>query len=158
MSELERIDTAHESLSAQANETVETIRSLARKLQDADAKGSPVAGEWKQDLREIALALQAEQQQVAALLQALHDFVVANAHQAVADPAAEPQYQQPAFQQSAYQPQQQQPQYQADYQQAAPRGGLLSRFFGGRFGSSIAQGAALGVGFGLAEDIIDDIF
>jgi ABC-type transporter Mla subunit MlaD len=146
MTELERIDSAHDDLAAQADQTVAVIRSLAGKLQAAGAAGNPAAAEWKQDLREVAVALQAEQQQVGALLQALHDFVLANANQPVS---------QAAFQAP---PPVQQPQYQPQYEQPAPRQGLLARFLGGRFGSAVAQGAGMGLGFGLAEDVIDDIF
>jgi hypothetical protein len=146
MSEVERVDAAQGQLQAQADQTVAAIRALAGKFQAAEAEGHPSMREWKLDLREIALALQAEQRQVAALVQALHDFVVNNAHQALTQTpyeAAGPQ------QQSEYLPEDPQP---------ARGRGLLSRFLGGRFGSAVAQGAGLGLGFGLAEDVIDDIF
>jgi hypothetical protein len=146
MSEVERVDAAQAQLQAQADQTVAAIRALAGKFQAAQAQSHPSMQEWKLDLREIAMALQAEQRQVAALVQALHDFVVDNAHQAL----VEASYEAP--------PQQQQPQYQPEEQQPARGRGLLARFMGGRFGSAVAQGAGLGLGFGLAEDVIDDIF
>jgi hypothetical protein len=150
MSEIERIDAEHAQLQAQADQTVAALRSLAGKFQAADSAGNPDVREWKLDLREIALAIQAEQQQVAVLMQALHNFVVENADQPMA--AA------PAPLNAA--PVNMAPQYQPEYeqQQPAPRGGLLSRFLGGRFGSAIAQGAGMGLGFGMAEEVIDDIF
>ena len=145
MSEIERIDAEHAQLQAQADQTVAALRSLAGKFQAADSAGNPDVREWKLDLREIALAIQAEQQQVAVLMQALHNFVVENADQPMAAAPA---------------PVNAAPQYQPEYeqQQPAPRGGLLSRFLGGRFGSAIAQGAGMGLGFGMAEEVIDDIF
>jgi hypothetical protein len=146
MSEVERVDAAQAQLQAQADQTVAAIRALAGKFQAAQAQGHPSMQEYKQDLREIALAFQAEQRQAAALAQALHDFVVGNAHQALADASYETS------------PQQQPPQYRLEEQQPARGRGLLSRFLGGRFGSAVAQGAGLGLGFGLAEDVIDDIF
>jgi uncharacterized phage infection (PIP) family protein YhgE len=152
LSEVDRIDAEYTRLQAQADQTVAAIRTLSSKLQAAAAEGNLAAREWNLDLREIALALQAEQQQVATLMRALHDFVVNNAHQAL----AQIPYQPSVPQQSP--PQFQQPQYQPGYQQPAQSGGLLSRFLGGRFGSAMAQGAGMGLGFGLAEDIVDDIF
>jgi hypothetical protein len=154
MSDVESIDAAHTRLQAQADQTLTAIRSLSTKLQGAAAGGDTLAREWNLDLREVALAIQAEQQQVGALIQALHDFVVANAHQ----PVATAPYQMPAPQQYQPTPQQYQPapqQYQQPVQQG---GGLLSRFMGGGFGSAMASGAGMGLGFGLAENIIDDIF
>ena len=154
MSDVESIDAAHTRLQAQADQTLTAIRSLSTKLQGAAAGGDTLAREWNLDLREVALAIQAEQQQVGALIQALHDFVVANAHQ----PVATAPYQMPAPQQYQPAPQQYQPapqQYQQPVQQG---GGLLSRFMGGGFGSAMASGAGMGLGFGLAENIIDDIF
>jgi len=142
MADVDSIDAAHTRLRAQADQTVAAIRNLSGKLQAATAEGNSSAREWNLDLREVALALQAEQQEVARLVQALHDFVVNNAHQPVV--AAPPQAVAPP-----------QPQYQP---QQAQSGGLLSRFLHGRFGSSVAQGAGIGLGFGMAESIIDDIF
>ncbi|HEX3610878.1 MAG TPA: hypothetical protein VHU88_04255 [Sporichthyaceae bacterium] len=159
MADVETIDAAHSRLQAQADQTLATIRTLSTKLQGAAAGGDTLAREWNLDLREIALAIQAEQQQVGALVQALHDFVVNNAHQ----PVAAAPYQQQAYQQQAYQqPQYQQPQYQPQPQYQQPQqgggGGLLGRFMGGSFGNALAQGAGMGIGFGIGESIIDDIF
>jgi hypothetical protein len=160
MSDVESIDAAHSRLEAQADQTLAAIRTLSTKLQGAAAGGDTLAREWNLDLREIALAIQAEQQQVGALVQALHDFVVRNAHQPIAaapyqqQPYQQPQYQQPQYQQPQYQ--QPQPQYQQPVQQGG--GGLLSRFMGSSFGNAMASGAGMGIGFGIGESIIDDIF
>jgi hypothetical protein len=154
MSDVESIDAAHSRLAAQADQTLAAIRTLSTKLQAAAAGGDSLAREWNLDLREVALAIQAEQQQVGALVQALHDFVVANAHQ----PIASAPYQQQPYQQQPYQ----QPQYQqqpVQYQQPVQQGGgLLHRFMGSNFGNAMATGAGMGIGFGIGESIIDDIF
>jgi hypothetical protein len=123
MADVETIDAAHSRLQAQADQTLATIRTLSTKLQGAAAGGDTLAREWNLDLREIALAIQAEQQQVGALVQALHDFVVNNAHQPVAAaPYQQQAYQQPQYQQPQYQqPQYQQPAYQPQYQQPMPQ-------------------------------------
>jgi hypothetical protein len=152
MSDVETIDAAHSRLEAQADQTLAAIRTLSGKLQGAASGGDTLAREWNLDLREIALAIQAEQQQVGALVQALHDFVVNNAHQ----PIAAAPYQQQPYQPPQYQqPQYQQPQYQQPVQQG---GGLLHRFMGSSFGNAMASGAGMGIGFGIGESIIDDIF
>jgi hypothetical protein len=158
MSDVETIDAAHSRLEAQADQTLAAIRTLSGKLQGAAAGGDTLAREWNLDLREIALAIQAEQQQVSTLVQALHDFVVQNAHQPIASaPYQQQPYQQP--QPQYQQPQYQQPQYQQpQYQQGGGGGGLLSRFMGSSFGNAMASGAGMGIGFGIGESIIDDIF
>jgi hypothetical protein len=157
MSDVETIDAAHSRLEAQADQTLAAIRTLSGKLQGAASGGDTLAREWNLDLREIALAIQAEQQQVGALVQALHDFVVNNAHQPIAAaPYQQQAYQPPQYQQPQYQqPQYQQPQYQQPVQQG---GGLLHRFMGSSFGNAMASGAGMGIGFGIGESIIDDIF
>jgi hypothetical protein len=151
MADIDTIDQAHARFVAQADQTVAAIRSLAKKLQAAAAGGDTTAREWNLDLREVALALQGEQQEVARLLQAMHDFVANNANQAIAaTPPDQPQYVQPQYEQPQYEPVQEAP--------AQRSGGLLSRFMHGGFGRSMAQGAGIGIGFGVGESIIDDIF
>ena len=136
--DLQTIDSSYERLNTQAGQTQTALTTLAQKLQTAAAAGNTDAREWGLDLREIALAMQAEQQQVALLLQSLHDFMVAHADQPLT--TAQPVVAAPAV---AAQP---------------PAGGLLSRFMGGGFGQAMAQGAGMGVGFGVGESIINDIF
>jgi hypothetical protein len=59
------------------------------------------------------------------------------------------------------QQQQQQPRPQAT-QEVAPQpasgGGLLSHFRGSRFSQAMTQGAGIGVGFGLADSVINSLF
>jgi hypothetical protein len=110
------------------------------------------AREWQLDLREIALQLQQEQNQMSSLLQAIHGFVANQAQQAAYQPPS-PAYQSPA---STYPtpppPYPQQPQSQQPYQQGA--GGALQNFLGGGFGQAIVRGA----GFGIGDDLINHLF
>jgi hypothetical protein len=96
-------------------------------------------------------------------LQAIHALV--DNHVTAAEPAAAPYYpppaqyaqpQPPQYQAAPppqYQPQYQ-PQYEPQYQQAAPAGGALQRFLGGRFGQAIVTGAGIGIG----DDLVNSIF
>ena len=68
----------------------------ANDRQGASAVGQALAGnqdarEWMLDLKEIALAVQAEQNQTSTLLRALHGFVMRQAEQgALPQPAPSP--------------------------------------------------------------------
>jgi len=144
--DIQTIDQSYESLQAQAIQTRQALNTLNGKLQAAAAAGDQSAREWSLDLREIALTLQTEQDHVGQLLQALHDFVVTNAHQPVAQIVQDP---------TVYAP------------QPPARGGLLSRFTGGGFGqsmggggfkSALMSGAGLGLGIGAGESLIGDLF
>ena len=77
------IDQQYQQLQSQAQETIQEIRDLAGKLSDAAKAGNQDAKEWLLDLKSVALAIQAEQNQVGLLLQALHGFA-ANQGQALA--------------------------------------------------------------------------
>jgi hypothetical protein len=171
--DVQTIDTQYQQLQTQAQQTVEELKALAAKLQTASGAGNQDAREWLLDLRSIALAIQAEQNQVSYLLQALHGFVE-NQHQALqvapssvpqspwAEPA--PPQQQPMPlpypQQQAYPPQPypQQPLYaQQGYPQQMgypQQGGLL----GGLLNSGFGRAVAMGAGFGLGDDLINKIF
>lgn len=154
--DIQTIDTQYDQLQGQAQQTAGQLKALAQKLQAARDAGNQDAREWLLDLREIALAIQAEQNQVGGLLQALHNFV---ANQPAAQAASVPQTQpaQPAYQppppaypQPAYPP-------QGYPQQGYPQqqgGGLLGGFLNSGFGRAIAMGA----GFGLGDDLINSIF
>lgn len=147
------IDNQYQQLQGQAQQTVQELKDLAAKLQTAQQAGNQDAREWLLDLKSVALAIQAEQNQVANLLQALHGFV-ANQSQALASvPQTQPQQQpmqQPWGAPQGY-PQQGYPQQQGYPPQ---QGGLLGSFLGSGFGRAIAMGA----GFGIGNDIINDIF
>lgn len=70
--DIQTIDQTAATLQEQAQKSSEAVQALAGKLQAASDSGNTDAREWLLDLREIALSFQAEQQQVVALLQALH--------------------------------------------------------------------------------------
>ncbi|WP_287991350.1 hypothetical protein [Acidiphilium sp.] len=170
--DIQTIDSQYDQLQAQAQQTAGQLKALAQKLQAARDAGNQDAREWLLDLREVALAIQAEQNQVGGLLQALHNFV---ANQPAAVPAASVPQTQPAAQpasqpasqpwgapqQAPYPPPP--PQYpqqgypQQGYPPAYPQqqgGGLLGGFLNSGFGRAIAMGA----GFGLGDDLINSIF
>ncbi len=161
--DIESIDTAYSQLQTQAQTTVQELKALAGKLQTASQAGNPDAREWLLDLREIALAIQAEQNQVSNLLQQLHGFVDNQARAVQQLPASVPQSLPPATWQQ--QPQQpvypQQPNYppQGYPQQGYPQGyqgggGVLGGLFNSGFGRAILTGA----GFGIGDDLINKIF
>lgn len=145
----ETVDRQYAALQQQGQQTATLIGALAGKLSAAAAGGDPNAREWQLDLKEIALAIRDEESAATSLLQAIH-ALVDNHVQAAAAP--QPQYQPPAYPQPApeYVPG---PGYQP--QQYAPAGGgALHRFLGSGFGQAIVTGA----GFGIGDDLINDIF
>lgn len=141
--DIQTIDNQYGQLQSQAQQTVMELQALAQKLQAAAQAGDQTAREWFLDLKSIALAVQAEQNQVANLLQALHGFVANQVQPQAAPWGGQPGYtQQPAYpqQQPAYPPQQQ--------------GGILGGFLNSGFGRALEMGA----GFGLGDDLINKIF
>jgi hypothetical protein len=149
--DVQTIDQQYGQLQAQAQDTIGKLSALAEKLRGPAQAGNPDAREWMLDLREIALAIQAEQGQVAALLQSLHGFV-ANQMPA-APPVASPWTGGPA---QSWGGQPQQPGYAPPYAQQPPQqsGGMLGSFLNSGFGRAIETGA----GFGIGDDIINGIF
>ncbi len=155
--DIQTIDNQYNQLQSQAQETITELKGLAQKLRAAAEAGNQDAREWVLDLKSIALAIQAEQNQVANLLQALHNFV--NAQQAQSSvPQAQPQS--PWGSQPAYAPPPQPNYPQRGYPQPGygyPQqggGGLFGSFLNSGFGRAIEMGA----GFGIGEEIIDQIF
>jgi hypothetical protein len=148
--DIQTIDNQYSQLQGQADQTVQSLKGLATKLQTASQAGHPDAREWMLDLKEIALAIQAEQNQVANLLQSLHGFVANQPQQT----GSVPQTQQPwgAPQQQNYPPQGYPP--QQGYPQQPQQGGILGGFLNSGFGRAITMGA----GFGIGDSIINDIF
>ncbi|MCF3948075.1 hypothetical protein AiwAL_18510 [Acidiphilium sp. AL] len=148
--DVQTIDNQYQQLQSQAQQTVQELKDLAAKLQTASQSGNQDAREWLLDLKEIALAIQAEQNQVANLLQALHGFVANQSQQL----SSVPQTQQPQMQQpwGAPQPQGYPQQPYPPYPQQG--GGLLGGFLNSGFGRAVAMGA----GFGIGDDIINSIF
>ena len=145
--DVQTIDSQYQQLQSQAQQTVQELKDLAAKVQTASQSGNQDAREWLLDLKEVALAIQAEQNQVANLLQALHGFVANQSQQM----SSVPQTQQPQMQQPWGAPQQPYPPQQGYPQQG---GGLLGGFMNSGFGRAIAMGA----GFGIGDDIINSIF
>jgi hypothetical protein len=133
------IDQEYAQLQQESLQLTQTIQSFAQKLQTAGDAGDAQAKEWILDLKSIALSIQQEQLQTQALLQALHDFSVNTLQQ-----------QQPAVQQPAA--------TTAPATEPASGGGLLSHFRGSGFGQAMTQGAGIGVGFGLADSVINSLF
>jgi ABC-type transporter Mla subunit MlaD len=164
--DVQSIDTAYDQLQSQAQTTVQELKTLAGKLQTASQAGNPDAREWLLDLREIALAIQAEQNQVSNLLQALHGFVENQARAVQTLPASVPQSLPQTLPQASWQQQPQQPVYPPQgypqpaypqgYQGGYPQqgGGVLGGLFNSGFGRAILTGA----GFGIGDDLINKIF
>ncbi len=134
--DIQTIDNQYNQLQSQAQQTVAELQSLAGKLQSAAQAGDLNAREWFLDLKSIALAIQAEQNQVSNLLQALHGFVANQAQQMPQSPWRNvPAYPpQPAYPQQG--------------------GGILGGFLNSGFGRALEMGA----GFGIGDEIINKIF
>ncbi len=139
MVDVETIDQNYNQLQSQSQQTIQALTALVQKLQAAVQAGDQNAREWMLDLKEIALGVKQEQDQVTTLLQAIHGFAATQLQ-----PPPAPTYQQATYQQA---PQYQQPVYPGG-------GGMLQRFLGGGFGRAIATGA----GFGIGDDLINHLF
>jgi uncharacterized phage infection (PIP) family protein YhgE len=147
--DIQTIDNQYNQLQSQAGQTVQELKQLAMKLQGAAQAGNMDAREWLLDLKSIALAIQAEQNQVSNLLQSLHSFVE-NQSQAMPQqaPWGAPQ-QAPWGNQPAYPPQN----YGGGYPQQQG-GGILGGLLDSGFGRALITGA----GFGIGDDLINKIF
>jgi len=149
--DVQTIDQQYQLLQTQAQQTIGEIKDLAGKLSAAAQGGNQDAKEWLLDLKSVALAIQAEQNQVGLLLQALHGFV-ANQAQAVMQPGP----QQPGPWANPAQG----PGYPGGFG-GAPMGamgggvgGMLGSFLNSGFGRALEMGA----GFGIGDDLINKIF
>jgi hypothetical protein len=132
--DIQTIDQQYSQLQNASQQVYQELQSLAAKLQAESANGNQNAREWVLDLKEVALAIQSQQQQTMNLLQAIHGFV-ANQNQAY-----NTGYGQPSF-------------IQGGAPMAPPSGGL-SGFLQSGFGRSIVTG----LGFGIGDDLINKIF
>jgi hypothetical protein len=141
------IDQQYQQLQSQAQSTAQELSGLADKLQAAAQSGNLDAREWLLDLKSIALAMQAEQNQVGLLLQAIHGFVANQASAMQAPPTVGQWAPQPNMPPPGYQPGYGQP-------QQAGVGGMLGSFLNSGFGRAIS----LGAGFGIGDDLINKIF
>ncbi len=143
--DVETIDRQYAQLQTASQQVYQELSDLAAKLQTESANGNSQAREWMLDLKEVALAIQSQQQQTAGLLQAIHGFV-ANQNQAYGPGyPAQPGYSQPGYAQPGF------------FQGAAPvqpqQGGL-----GGFLQSGFGRAVVTGLGFGLGDDLINKIF
>jgi hypothetical protein len=150
--DVETIDQQYQQLRTQAQQTIGQLTNLAGKLQTAAQGGNQDAREWLLDLREIALAIQAEQNQVGALLRALHGFVMNQAQQVASLPQTTPSpwVGAPQVPPQGYPP----PGYQQPGYSAQQGGGMLGGFLNSGFGRALTMGA----GFGIGDDLINSIF
>ncbi|MGH7121385.1 MAG: hypothetical protein ACREFP_20750 [Acetobacteraceae bacterium] len=146
--DVQTIDQQYQQLQSQAQQTIGELKDLAGKLSAAAQGGNQDAKEWLLDLKSVALAMQAEQNQVGLLLQAIHGFV---SNQAQAVMQAPPQQGGPWG--NPAQP----PGYRAGYG-AAPMGGGFGGMLGGFLTSGLGRALEMGAGFGIGDDLINKIF
>ncbi len=143
--DIQTIDQQYNQMQTASQQVIQEIKDLAAKLQAEQNSGNANAREWLLDLKEVALAIQQQQQQTANLLQAIHGFV-ANQNQAYGQPGyAQPNYAQPAFGQ---------PIMGTPMQPQGGLGGALGGFLNSGFGRAVE----MGLGFGLGDDLINKIF
>lgn len=139
------IDQQYNQLQQEAQGVLRALETLAAKIKTASDGGNQDAREWLLDLRELAVSMQAEQQQVMSVMQAVHGAVEAELNHSYGRPlsgAWQPTYpQSPNQQVFAPQPQQR-------------SGGFLSEFMISGFGRAIEMGA----GFGIGDNLINQLF
>lgn len=141
--DIETVDQQYSQLQTASQQVEQELKELATKLQAESTNGNQQAREWVLDLKEIALAVQSQQQQTMNLLQAIHGFV-ANQNQAYTasyPPPMQSGYPQPGFAPGTMPMGMQQ------------RGGL-----GGFLQSGFGRAMEMGLGFGLGDDLINKIF
>ena len=132
--DIQTIDQQYQQLQSEGQQVAQQLQALAAKLQGAAQGGNTDAREWLLDLREVALAIQTEQQQTTQVLQAIHAMWQNQQTQLQGMPAA----MQPGYAQ----------------QQGGGIAGALNGFLNSGFGRAIEMGA----GFGLGDDLINKIF
>lgn len=138
--DIQTIDQQYQQLQNEGQQVAQALQTLAGKLQAAAQGGNTDAREWVLDLREIALAIQGEQQQVAALLQAIHGMWQNQAQQFAGNPQMAGFGGNPM---GGGMPQQ---------------GGGLMGALGGFLNSGFGRAIEMGAGFGLGDDLINKIF
>ena len=140
--DIQTIDQQYSQLQNASQQVEQELKDLATKLQAESGNGNQQAREWVLDLKEIALAIQSQQQQTMNLLQAIHGSV-ANQNQAYGQGYPPPV--QSGYPQSGF--------YQGAPMQGQQRGGL-----GGFLQSGFGRAMEMGLGFGLGDDLINKIF
>ncbi|MGC9185158.1 MAG: hypothetical protein ACP5GC_06900 [Thiomonas sp.] len=144
--DIQTIDQQYQQLQGEAQQVGQQLQALAAKLQAAAQGGNQDAREWLLDLREVALGVQTEQQQMSQVLQAIHAMWQNQAQQLQTMPAA---------MQPGYMPQGMMVQNAAmPMQQSGGLMGALDGFLNSGFGRAMEMGA----GFGLGDDLINKIF
>lgn len=136
--DIQTIDNAYQQLQNEGTQVAQQFQGLAAKLQAAAQGGNADAREWMLDLRELALAVQGEQQQVGQLLQAIHGMWQNQAQQFGAAPAMGG--------------------FGAAPQQGMPQGGGVMGALGNFLNSGFGRSMEIGAGMGLGEDLINRIF
>jgi len=140
---LQAVEQQYNQLQQENQGVMQALQTLAGKLKMAADGGNQDAREWLLDLKELALNIQTEQQQVMTLMQAMH--------QAVQNDVASMQQNNPAWQPGYPQtPQVGQPQGYPQQQ----GGGFLNSLEHSGFGQMLMMGA----GFGIGDDLINSIF
>ena len=135
--DIQTIDQQYQQLQQEAQGVMHGLQTLASKLKTAADGGNMDAREWLLDLKELAINIQTEQQQVMAVLQSVH--------QAMQNQGSSVGWQ-PGYPQT--------PQPQAYAQPQPQSGGFLSDFLNSGFGRAIEMGA----GFGIGDDLINKLF
>ena len=145
--DIQTIDQQYQQLQGEAQQVGQQLQALAGKLQTASQGGNQDAREWLLDLREVALGVQTEQQQMSQVLQAIHAMWQNQAQQMQAMPAAtQPGYMpQGMMAQNAAMPMQQQ-------------GGGIMGALDGFLNSGFGRAMEMGAGMGLGDDLINKIF
>jgi predicted nucleic acid-binding Zn-ribbon protein len=139
--DIQTIDQQYNQLQQEAQQVAQGIQTLAQKLKAASDSGDQNAREYLLDLRELAINIQQEQQQVMAVMQSVHQ-------------AMQNQGQRNQGQQTEWQPGYPQTPHASYGQPQQQGGGFLSEFLNSGFGRAIEMGA----GFGIGDDLINSIF
>ena len=145
MMDLQTVEQQYNQLQQEAQGVMQSLQTLAGKLKTAADGGNQDAREWLLDLKELALDIQTEQQQVMNVMQAMH-LAVQNDISSMQGQGGQWQ---PGYPQT---PQIMPQQGYAPQQQGG--GGFLSEFMSSGFGRAMEMGA----GFGIGDDLINRIF
>lgn len=141
--DVQTIEQTYTQLQQQAQQSAQALQALGSKMQAAAQSGDMQAREWSLDLRELALAFQAEQQQVTNLLQQLH-AALSNAQPdyGTQDYGTQAVYAAPS------------PQVPVQAVQPVPDNSFISNILNSGFARSVEAGA----GFSIGNDLIKEIF
>ena len=145
------VEQQYNQLQQESQGVMQALQTLADKLKAATDAGNQDAREWLLDLKELALNIQTEQQQVMNLMQAMHQ-AMQNDMAAMQQGFAGQQGQSGQWQPVCPQTPQVMPQ-QAYAPQQQP-GGFLNSLEHSGFGQALMMGA----GFGIGDNLINSIF